>query len=122
MQMAALGKVFSAEGIWRDYDFGRPVHLHEITQTSGMVTVSVRDKHIVNCAEIYAQPFCITDKQIAGSCVEQDSMLFRFQQDGESVLRFQCRVIRAVIYKYSPLHALYFNYVISVVPLADALS
>ena len=62
-----------------------------------MVAMTVRDEHIVQRTQIDAHLFCITDKHIAGSCVKQDTMPFRLQQDRQAMFRLQLAVLRAVI-------------------------
>ena len=99
-----------------------------------MIAMSVRDKHIVNPGEVNSQSLRVTDKHVAGSCIEQDVMLLRFEKDRKAVLCFEYFaiplrlgiaqaslvllsllrhlkrwIVCAIIYKYRPLHIFIYN-------------
>lgn len=69
-----------------------------------MVAMAVGDKHIVHSAEINAHLPGITDKQVAGSRIEQDAVTLRFQEYRQPMLGCQLWVVGAIIYEYGPLH------------------
>ena len=53
VQIAALRIKLSADGIWRDNNLCLFVDRHEMLESSRMIAMSVRDKHIVNLAEVF---------------------------------------------------------------------
>ena len=48
MQVFPFRIEFSLHGIWRDNHFCRLVDFHEIRQASSVVTMPMRDEHIIN--------------------------------------------------------------------------
>ena len=66
-------------------------------QASGMVTMPVGDKDIVNGAEVNPQPLRVSDQHITGSRIEQDAMALRFQEYRKPMLRFESRVVCPII-------------------------
>ena len=52
MEIPSLGKEFTAQSIWRNNYHSMFVDVQEVLQPSSMVTMSVRDKHIVHYTEV----------------------------------------------------------------------
>ena len=104
MQGQAFREKLSAHGVGRHDDLGMSVDGHEMFQTSGMVTMAMGDKHIVHRAEVNPQSLRIMNEYVAGSCIEQDSMTLRFQENRKPMLRLQSWVVRAIIHQYRPPH------------------
>ena len=78
MQITSLREIFPADGLWRDNDLGCLVNVHEVTQATCMVTMTMGDKHVVNSAEVNAQSLCIAYKHVACPCIKQDFIPFHF--------------------------------------------
>ena len=74
MQVTAFGIEFATDGIGRYNDLCLIVYLHQMFQSSRMVAVSVRDKHIIYGTEVDTHLLCITDKHIACTRIQQDTM------------------------------------------------
>ena len=68
-----------------------------MSQTSGMVTMSVRNENIVHIAEVYAQLLCILDKNVTRSSIKQNLIPLRVQQDRQSMLCRQSAVNASII-------------------------
>jgi hypothetical protein len=56
------------------------VNGHEMLQTSSMVAMTMRDKHIVNLTEVDSHLLGITNQHVTGSRIEQDTVALRFQE------------------------------------------
>ena len=77
MQPVPFGIIVSHHSLRRYDDLCPVVLLQQIAQSSCMIIVSMRDEHIVHRIKVNAQQFSITDKEIAGTRVQQDAVLFR---------------------------------------------
>ena len=76
MQVPPLGKEFPTYGMGRYNNLGTLIDAQEVLQASGMVAMSVGDKHIVHCAEVDIHLLGITDKDITGPGIQQDPVPF----------------------------------------------
>jgi len=87
VQVISHGIELSIDGLWRYDDFRPFVNFYKMTQTSRMVAVAMGDEDIIHRPEIDIHLLRIADEHVTGSCVEQDAMMPRLQQDGQPVLR-----------------------------------
>ena len=63
------------------------INLHEMLQASCMVAVAVRDKYIVHHAEVDVHLRGIADKDVTGSCIQQNAMLLCLKKNRQAMLR-----------------------------------
>ena len=79
MQPLPAGEILPSDGILRNDDLCPMVDVQEVSETSCMVAMPVREKQIVNAPQIHAQGLGITQKNVTRSCVQQDAVTFGFQ-------------------------------------------
>ena len=75
-------------------------------QTTAMIIVSMGNNNSINLRKIYAQCFCIFDKQIRRSHIEQQLMFLRLRINTEPVLCPQL-TLRCVFHQCYKLHDKY---------------
>jgi hypothetical protein len=75
MKIASFRIEFAANGIRRDNDLGALVDAKEMLESPSMVAMSMREKHVVQRAEVDAHLLGIADKDVAGTSVEQDAVV-----------------------------------------------
>ena len=81
MKISSLGKELATHRIWRDNHLRLSIMFNKMPQTSRMVAMSMRDKHIIHRTEVDIEPFSISDEYIAGTRIEQNPMMLCLQQD-----------------------------------------
>ena len=87
----------ATDSMRRGNDFCLVVDTHQVCKSSGMITMPMGNKHIVNHTEVDAQFFCITDKNITCPSIKQNPIFLRLQQNRQAMLRLKMAVIRAII-------------------------
>ena len=97
MQIASFGKEMTVHGIGRDDNLCTFIDTQEMLQASSMVAMSVRNKNIINIAEVYTQQLCVSNKHITRSSIKQDFVSLRCQKDRQPMFCDERAIITSII-------------------------